>query len=147
MCIPAERPGAIARIAGSEQAPCLYGTVKFYEMGENVLVAADLCGLPENESGIFAMHIHTGMRCSGPAFEDTGGHFDPTGRTHPRHAGDLPPLFSCGGKAFLVVLTDRFCLREIMGRTVVIHAGPDDMRSQPAGNSGEKIACGVIRAF
>lgn len=147
MCIPMGRPGAIARVAGGEQAPCLCGTVKLYEMGRNVLVVADICGLPESDTGIFAFHIHEGKACTGAAFADTGSHYNPKGRPHPEHAGDLPPLFSCGGKAFLTVLTDRFCLREVLGRTVVIHSGPDDLHSQPAGNSGAKIACGVIQPF
>lgn len=145
MCIPNRRPGAVARVSGGEQAPCLYGTVKFYETGRNILVTADICGLPTTPTGIFALHIHEGASCTGVDFVDTGGHYDPAGRPHPEHAGDLPPLFSCDGRAFLAVMTDRFSLREVIGRTVVIHSGPDDLHSQPAGNSGEKIACGVIR--
>ena len=146
MWIPFGRPGAIARVAGSDQAPCLYGTVKLYEMGKNVLVVADIGGLPVSDTGIFALHIHEGADCCGKGFVNTEGHYDPGDRLHPEHAGDLPPLFSCGGKAFLAVLTDRFCLSEVIGRTVVIHSGPDDFRSQPAGNPGRKIACGVICA-
>jgi Cu-Zn family superoxide dismutase len=147
MCIPTERPCAIARVAGGEQAPCLCGTVKFYRTGKNVLVVADICGLPDSETGIFGMHIHEGDSCMGADFENTGSHYDPDGRPHPNHAGDLPPLFSCRGNAFLAVMTDRFCLRDILGRTVVIHSQADDFRSQPAGNAGEKIGCGVIRQF
>lgn len=144
MCIPNRRPGAIARVAGGEQAPCLYGTVKFYEIGSNVLVTAEICGLPKSQTGIFGLHIHEGKGCTGAAFADTGSHYNPKGQPHPVHAGDLPPLFSCGGKAFMVVMTNRFCLQDVMGRTVVIHSGPDDLHTQPAGNSGEKIACGKI---
>ena len=50
----------------------------------------------------------------------------------------------CCGRAYLAVRTDRFRVQEIIGRTVVIHSDPDDFRSQPAGNAGTKIACGVI---
>ena len=144
MWIPFGRPAAVARIAGGNLAPCLYGTVKFYQMGKQVLVVADICGLPPSQTNIFAMHIHVGGDCGGEGFSDTQGHYDPCGQPHPNHAGDLPPLFSCGGRAFLAVQTDRFCLPEIVGKTVVIHGGPDDFHTQPAGNSGEKIACGVI---
>lgn len=144
MFIPMEQPCAIARIAGGEQAPCLHGTVKFYKTGKSVLVVADICGLPDSETGIFGLHIHTGESCLGADFSATGAHYNPAGSPHPRHAGDLPPLFSCSGKAFMAVVTDRFCLKEVFGKTVVIHSGPDDFHTQPAGNSGEKIACGKI---
>ncbi|MBP3342443.1 MAG: superoxide dismutase family protein, partial [Peptococcaceae bacterium] len=60
------------------------------------------------------------------------------------HAGDLIPLLSVGGKAWSSFYTGRFYPEDIIGRTVVIHNMPDDFRSQPAGDSGEKIACGVI---
>ena len=77
-------------------------------------------------------------------FFDTGSHYDPSGTPHPKHAGDLPPLLLCNGGAFLAVRTDRFRVEDILGRTVVIHSGPDDFKSQPAGNAGKKLACGVI---
>lgn len=80
----------------------------------------------------------------GNDFAATGSHYDPGKQSHPRHAGDLPPLMSFGGRAYLAVMTDRFSIRDIIGRTIVIHAMPDDFRSQPAGNAGTKIACGVI---
>jgi len=144
MWIPNRRPGAVANVAGSKAAPCLYGKVKFYPMGNAVLVVADICGLPETETGIFAMHIHEGDSCEGNGFSQTGNHFNSKDVPHPRHAGDLPPLFSCHGRAFQTVLTDRFCLSDIMGRTVIIHDGPDDFHSQPGGAAGGKIACGVI---
>ena len=145
MQIPSGRPDAIACVTGGRGAPRLHGTVKFFAMGKQVLVVAQICGLPTTETGIFAMHIHEGPCCAGTDFSDTGGHFNPGAQFHPRHAGDLPPLFSCGGKAFLAVLTDRFCVQNIIGRTVVVHSGPDDFRTQPAGGAGEKIACGTVR--
>lgn len=147
MWIPFGKPGALARVVGSNQAPCLFGSVKFYEMGENVLVVADISGLPESRTGIFALHIHEGGSCAGEKFANTGGHYNPQQKPHPNHAGDLPPLFSCAGKAFLAVLTDRFRIPDVMGRTVVIHSQPDDFTSQPAGNAGDKIACGIIALY
>ena len=109
------------------------------------MVVADINGLPETEAGFYGFHIHEGCNCRGENFANTGGHYDPEGREHPNHAGDLPPLLSCRGKAYLAVMTNRFRPEEIIGRTVVIHSKPDDFRSQPSGDSGEKIACGVIR--
>lgn len=64
---------------------------------------------------------------------------------HPYHAGDLPPLFSANGNAVLEVLTDRFNIHQIIGKTIIIHRNPDDFTTQPSGNAGEKIACGVIK--
>ena len=60
---------------------------------------------------------------------------------------DLPSLFTTKGNAFLAVLTDRFSINEIIGKTVIIHSAPDDFRTQPAGNSRSKIACGEIRVY
>lgn len=139
------RPSAVAQIRGGQGAPELSGTVKFYQKRRGVLVVANLSCLPQNSSGFFAFHIHEGGACSGEGFSDTGSHYNPKEAPHPSHAGDLPPLLRCDGGAYLAVTTDRFSVREILGRTVVIHSNPDDFRTQPAGNAGEKIACGVIR--
>lgn len=140
------RPYAAARIQGGSDTPELSGEVRFYQRHNSVLVAADISGLPQTGgSGFFALHIHEGDRCTGEHFADTGGHYNPDQRPHPRHAGDLPPLLSCGRNAYMTVMTDRFRVEDILGRTVVIHSGPDDFRSQPAGNAGEKIGCGIIR--
>ena len=116
-------------------------------MSQGVLVTAHVSGLPrDNEGGFFALHIHEGTSCAGDGFPGSLSHYNPSGSPHPSHAGDLPPLLSNGGEAYLSVLTNRFRLADVVGRTVVIHSGPDDFRSQPAGNPGTKIACGVIRA-
>lgn len=63
------------------------------------------------------------------------------------HAGDMPLLFGNHGYAFSIFLTDRFCVEELLGRTVIVNLHTDDFRSQPAGNSGMKIVCGVIERF
>lgn len=65
---------------------------------------------------------------------------------HPEHGGDLPPILSDKGTAWMMVYTTRFFTEEVVGKTVVIHDMPDDFRTQPSGNSGEKIACGQIVA-
>ena len=111
----------------------------------NKTFAVSFKTLPENDTGFFALHIHEGGDCGGTDFSDTGGHFNPEAQEHPRHAGDLPPLLSVGGHAFLSVETGRFTPCEVSGRTVVIHGSADDFHTQPAGNAGKKIACGVIR--
>ena len=144
MRIPFGAPAAIACITGGDSAPCLHGTLKLYAMGKEVLAVTEIHGLPVSETGIFALHIHDGQTCEGREFSGSGSHFNPENQPHPIHAGDLPPLFSCHGKAFLAVLTDRFSIRQVIGKTVVIHGNADDFTSQPAGNAGKKIACGMI---
>lgn len=138
-------PDAIAYISGGPEAPRLSGEVRFYQECGCVLVVANIAGLPqESDPGFFAFHIHEGGDCFGTSFSNTKGHYNPANDTHSNHAGDLPPLMLYNGGAYLAVRTDRFCVRDIIGRTVVIHSGPDDFHSQPAGNAGSKIACGVI---
>ena len=144
MQIQLNYPSAVARIKGDGDAMGITGTVRFYQQPGGVVVLAKLWGLPENGSGFYGFHIHAGSSCGEMPFGAAGGHFNPKGALHPAHAGDLPNLYSCGGRAFLAVLTDRFSIKDILGRTVVIHGRPDDFRTQPSGNAGEKIACGVI---
>ena len=138
------KPNAVANVSGSDQFPQIAGLVEFYNLPIGVLVVADIDNLPKTETNIFAFHIHEGSSCENN-FEDTGGHYNPTNLPHPNHAGDLPPLFSNDGFAWQAVFTNRFKLSEILNKTIVIHNQPDDFTSQPAGNSGQKIACGVIR--
>ena len=145
------RADAVAFIKGSEQYQNIYGKVLFYSVRRGVIVCAQITGLPKSdnlcENYVFAFHIHDGINCSGnlnKPFANAGTHYNPNDCPHPHHAGDLPPLFGVNGSAFSAFLTDRFSVPEIIGKTVIIHALPDDFTSQPAGNSGEKIACGVI---
>lgn len=143
MLIPNGYPSAVACICGDAKHPQLQGRVEFYPVRSGVLVAVDVKGF--SQDGFYALHIHEGESCAGTGFPGTGGHYNPRNVNHPDHAGDLPALLICGGKGYLSFLTNRFCLREVIGRTVVIHSNPDDFVTQPAGNAGTKIACGLIR--
>ncbi len=140
-------PNAIAVINGIEECAQIRGFVRFYDVRDGVIVRAEITGLPVCRdkccSQVFGFHIHTNGDC-GDGFSRTGGHYDSHGCPHSYHSGDMPPLFGVNGKAASVFLTDRFTVGEIIGRSVVIHSAPDDFTSQPAGNSGRKIACGVI---
>lgn len=139
------RPDAVAYVRGGTAAPNINGQVRFYQEPGSVLVVADVAGLPQNsETGFFGFHIHEGNSCTGADFPQTGSHYNPEEADHPGHAGDLPPLMIQQGRAYLAVRTDRFRVQDILGRTVVLHSNPDDFRTQPAGNAGSKIACGVI---
>ena len=140
-----EQATAIACMCGGDAYPDLRGTVRFIPRKNGTLVVAEISGLPATDTGFFAFHIHEGGNCSGLGFPNTGSHYNPDDRDHPLHAGGLPPLLSSGGSAYLAVMTDCFRIKDIIGRTVVIHSGLDDFRTQPSGNAGNKIACGVIR--
>lgn len=146
-------PAAFAQLRGSSEYPSIRGIVRFYPVGSGVLVEARIAGLPSPaavcESPVFGFHLHEGELCA-PSEDDpfgqAGGHYNPEGCLHPHHAGDFPPLFGVRGNAFTLFLTDRFTVGEIIGKTVIIHSAPDDFTTQPAGNSGRKIACGRIIA-
>lgn len=144
-------PNAVAVMRGRAENSEIYGTVKFYQATGGVLVVADILGLPTSweacKSPIFAFHIHGGSDCSGnedDPFANAGTHYNPNGCPHPYHAGDMPPFFGVDGRAFLAFLTNRFNVNEILGKTVIIHDALDDFSTQPSGNAGNKIACGVI---
>lgn len=145
-------PQATANIIGSEKYNNLRGTVSFYDIGYAILVTSSLYGIPYRnghcQHPVLGLHIHEGRACTGNAedpFADAGGHYNPENCLHPMHAGDLPPVFVNEGIAWSAVITTRFTIKEIIGRTVIVHAMADDFHTQPSGNSGEKIACGIIR--
>ena len=141
-----------AVINGSEKYPNISGIVYFYQLRNDVLVAAEINGLPYSDGNclqkIYGFHIHSGNKCEGDMtdpFSEAMTHYNPNDCPHPFHAGDLPPLFCNHGYAFSAFVTDRFALSEVIGRTVIIHGNPDDFTTQPSGNAGEKLACGVIK--
>lgn len=144
------RPQAIAWINGNNDNPRLSGVVKFYQTPyTGILIEAEVFGLPnisrQYSSNYYGMHIHEYGDCTLP-FENVGGHYNPAGQPHPQHAGDLPPLMGNQGYAWTSFYDKRFTIDEIIGRSVIIHEHNDDFTSQPAGNSGTKIGCGVIHS-
>ena len=148
------RPQARANIIGSPLYPSINGDIWFYDTEYGVLVVTDIEGLPNPIGGcnspIFALHIHEGNSCTGNSsdpFADAKTHYNPNNCSHPYHAGDLPPLFGVNGNAFSAILTRRFNINEVLGRTIIIHSSPDDFTTQPARNSGTKIACGEIKKY
>lgn len=139
--LPQGRPNAFAQLHGHG----ITGSVRFYQTAYGVLVYAQVRGLPETPTQIYGFHIHEGRDCGPAPYENALGHFNPGSLPHPRHAGDLPPLFGNRGFAILAFLTDRFRADQIIGRTVIVHRAPDDFTTQPAGASGDRIACGLIK--
>lgn len=136
------KPNAYAVVRGDENSKII-GLVEFYSLPAGVVVIADIEGLPKTENNIFAFHIHEGENCD-DNFQNTGGHYNPLGQKHPNHAGDMPPLFSNNGDAWQIFFTRRFNIDEIIGKVVVIHDNVDDFKTQPSGDSGQKMACGKI---
>lgn len=144
-------PDAAAVVQGQSENRDINGTVEFYQAMGGVLVVADIRGLPVSTkrcgNDIFAFHIHGGTDCIGNSedpFANAGTHYNPGGCPHPYHGGDMPPLFAAAGRAMLAFFTDRFTVGEIIGKTVIVHDSPDDFTTQPSGNAGNKIACGLI---
>ncbi len=130
------------------------GTVMFHETGGHVMVHAKLSGLaPGSEHGF---HVHDKGDCSAPDGMSTGGHFNPDGKPHgaqggDHHAGDMPSLVAdAGGNVdahfMLMGPTVAAGPASVIGRGVIVHAKADDYTTQPTGNSGGRIACGVIAA-
>jgi Cu-Zn family superoxide dismutase len=130
------------------------GTAYFKQFGERVRVHAAVTGLrPGREHGF---HIHEVGDCSSGDGMSAKGHFNPFGKPHAhhstaeRHAGDLPALVAdAAGRAELTIELDVLTVASgpasVVGRGLIVHADPDDYRTQPTGNSGARIACAVIR--
>lgn len=143
-------PQAVAWVTGGHITPGLSGLVKFYDTPYGgTLVEAEVFGLPNisipGSTDFYAMHIHEFGDCS-QNFTKTGDHDNPTGQPHPDHRGDLLPLLGNQGYAWLAFYDKRFQVADIIGHSVIIHEHQDDFTTQPSGDSGRKIGCGVIRA-
>lgn len=151
--MPAGSPQATADLKDARGEAV--GTASLWEDAGGVRVAAQVRGIPAGRHGI---HIHAVGKCDPPEFTTASGHFNPEGKKHGAkspagpHAGDLPNL-EVGGDGTgrlehmtkLVTLgTGPTSLFDADGSAVVIHAAPDDETTDPTGNSGGRIACGVI---
>lgn len=144
---------AICRLMGSNEYPNLRGIVLFTQNENNVLVRISISNFPVTRNkcnqAIASLHIHNGNLCTPrrrPAFTNAQEHFNPNNCRHPYHAGDLGNIFiNQDGSARLNIIIDRFTLDEINNKTIILHINKDDFTTQPSGNSGERIACGIIR--
>ncbi len=148
-----KKPVAYAKITGSEKYPDINGYTWFFSSDYGTLAATEVFGLPADgkcKAPVFGFHIHSGSSCTGndsDPFADAEGHLNPNNCPHPAHSGDMPPLFGSNGYAYSVFFTNRITTDEIIGKTVVIHNKPDDFKTQPSGDSGDKIACGKIQKY
>jgi Cu-Zn family superoxide dismutase len=148
----------IAYIKGGNDYPEISGFVKFLGTKDDVLVKVYLEGLPEfkpatpshPQIGPHGFHLHEKGQCENSQtapFVSAGPHYNPNRQLHGNHAGDFPVLFSNNGRASMSFFTNKFHVADIIGRSVIIHEGPDDYRTQPSGNSGKRIACGTVIAY
>jgi Cu-Zn family superoxide dismutase len=149
-------PGLQGQSVLKDKAGQQVGLATFTEGSDGLRIEVTGAGLPPGPKGI---HIHAAGKCEPPDFVSAGAHFNPAGKKHGRlspdgaHAGDLPNLIVTPvGAAGLDVTTKAVTLKEGVpaslfgagGTSLVIHALPDDERTDPTGNSGGRIACGVI---
>jgi Cu-Zn family superoxide dismutase len=128
------------------------GTVTFTENGDVVEIRAEINGAPAGNLGI---HLHEVGDCSAADFTSAGGHFNPAGHPHgaptsaERHAGDFGNItISEDGSGILQLTSSDLTVAEgpssVVGRAVVLHEKTDDLATQPTGNAGGRIACGVV---
>jgi Cu-Zn family superoxide dismutase len=149
-----ESPRANAQLQPTKGSKTI-GEATFEQVGDKVRVVVFVQGLkPGQEHGL---HIHEKGDCSSGDGMSAGGHFNPQGKPHGqhsspnRHAGDLPSLkANKGGRANVQIDLDIITVtpgpNSIIGRGLIVHADPDDFKTQPTGNAGGRIACGVIQA-
>lgn len=147
-------PRAEARLE-ARSGSAVSGTVSFVQVGDKLRVDAHVAGLTPGEHGF---HVHESGDCSAPDAMSAKGHFNPAGKSHghhggnERHGGDMPNLVAdASGKAVFKGEVGLLSLGSdangIIGRSVVVHADPDDYKSQPAGNAGKRVACGTIKSL
>ncbi len=124
------------------------GTVTFTKSGDGVQVVANVTGLSPGNHGF---HVHEFGDCSAPDAASAGGHFNPTKDPHAghdadkRHMGDLGNIEAdASGKARLEITDKKMKLDSIIGKAVIVHEKADDLKTQPTGDAGGRVACGVI---
>ena len=151
--IPADAPKATADLQPTKNGKAA-GTINFVQVGDKVRVSGTVTGLvPGREHGF---HIHEAGDCSSGDGMSAKGHFNPLAKPHShpgtveRHAGDMPALKADAGgnatvNAELDVITIAPGAMSIVGRGLIVHADPDDYKTQPTGNAGARIACAVIQ--
>jgi Cu-Zn family superoxide dismutase len=148
---PAAGPRASATIEG-KSGSSLSGTAVFTQNGDTVHVVVDVANAPE---GVHAVHLHEKGDCSAPDAASAGGHFNPTHMEHgspdaaSHHAGDFGNMtVGSDGHGHLeldsTMLTVTQGDRSVAARAIVVHAKADDLKTQPTGNAGGRIGCGVV---
>ena len=149
---PAKKARKAVAVVNATTGNQANGTVTFTETENGIQVTANFDGVPEGEHGF---HIHEFGDCSSGDGKSAGGHFNPEGVAHAgpsdetRHVGDLGNVTAdASGKVSKSFVDQHIAfegLKSIVGKGVILHAGTDDLTSQPTGAAGARIACGVIK--
>jgi superoxide dismutase, Cu-Zn family len=149
--VSAQEPTKAIAVLHAASGSNVTGTVTFAKTGDGVEIVADVSGLTPGKHGF---HIHEFGDCSAADATSAGGHFNPTHKAHgapdapEHHTGDLGNLEAdSSGKAHLTWKDKEMTMsgeNSIIGRGVIVHAKEDDLKSQPVGNAGGRLACGVI---
>jgi Cu-Zn family superoxide dismutase len=153
-CATTAADNSVVAILEPTDGNSVTGTVTFKQMPDSVLVTGTISGLKPNL--VHGFHIHENGDCSNGDGMGTGGHFNPVISAHGAHgfgshnAGDLPSLKADASGRAEVKFTSKAIsvvpgVTQIIGRGLIVHCDPDDFRTQPAGNSGPRLACAVIR--
>ncbi len=148
---PPAGPTAVAALE-PRSGSSLTGRATFVQNGNSVHVSVDVANAPQ---GVHAVHLHEKGDCSAPDAASAGGHFNPTHTEHGspdapgHHAGDFGNvLVGEDGHGHLELDTTMLTVlpgdRSVVGRAIVVHAKEDDMHTQPTGNAGGRIGCGVV---
>ncbi|MCI8781744.1 MAG: superoxide dismutase family protein [Lachnospiraceae bacterium] len=142
-------PDAYAIIQGGSSFPDLTGVINFYQTnwGMGLVIEAEFANLPNttaNAPRFLGFHLHENGTCN-DNFTNTGMHYNPTEADHPYHLGDFPSILNSNGYAYLAFYDGYLSLPAILGRSVIVHSQRDDFSSQPSGDSGDKIACGIVQ--
>lgn len=139
-------------LTGAQNDTDFAGTITVHPEGTGVHIIADVAGV--DTDGMHGLHVHENGQCDhegegGKHFTSAGGHFNPAGVEHacpptdPRHAGDLGNIQVTGGKGHLEVRATNLTMDQLAGKAIILHSAEDDCKTQPTGNSGDRIACGV----
>lgn len=136
----------------SAKFPAISGIVTLEESEDGLIVSTDLKGLKPGAR--LGFHIHQEGICEGPDYKTAGDHYNPSGSRHghpsstEKHSGDMGNLTTNeNGESKNTILISGTKLSEVMGKAILIHSDPDDFKTQPSGNSGARIACGLIRSI
>ena len=142
------RNNVYAIMHGGSKNPDINGMVTFGRTERGILITAEIYGLSDKSFGeVYPFCIHNGSCMS---LDENGdfckgeGYFNPKNLEPPMRAGDLPPLFSCRGYAYMQVVTDRFSIEDIIGKSVIIHSPTRNTFPSDGEETLRKIACGII---
>ena len=128
---------AKAYIKGGKKYPKINGIVTFKETKNGIILTAKINNLPQSKDKcggrFFGFHIHEGTSCTGNSndeFANAKTHLNPANCPHPFHIGDLPPLIENNGYAYMSVLINKFKIKDILGKVIIIHDSPDDFTTR-----------------